>query len=244
MESVKILLTNGTPGSGKSTLSLALALFLSKGIERKRPDELFPIPTLFDCSSNTHIYNKRVTELENNSNIVPPFEILPLDITKESLFNNSIDLILKRDAAYIFNLPDSISQSKLFQLILISDFIICPFILTDTGIYETAQFILFVKKAVQIYKDKGYQIDPKIFLIPNMVPASGIDPHIAETWDVKTKIFLPFCRITSNIQWRDNLLNEMKTTEWTNECNALFKEPLTKIASSINDKYRERRGGK
>lgn len=230
MGSVKILIANRTSGSGKTTLSIALAFHLHNTFIDHNLQ-----PLIFDCSDHQFLFSKRQLELEKNKEAVPSFQILTLPLSNRKLFENNIDLISKHDGAYIFDVSAEIQNSDLFNLVYVSDVILCPFVLTDTGIYETAKFVHFIKKAVQTFKNKGFSKDPPIILIPNMVPENGIDPHISEYWEEKTKAFIGICKTTPNVPWANNLLKIMSTTKPIRLMEEIFKAPFQSLMPYITN---------
>lgn len=234
MESVKILIANKTIGSGKSTIGLALADY----IYNQSTENLLQ-PILFDCSDSLHIYNKRLNELEETKHRIPPYEIIPLSLYEDKLLGNTLDLILEREAVYIFDVSSTISEPLLFRLLFFTDIILCPFVMTDKGKTETNEFISFIRKSLKVFKTKGFDRDPTIIMMPNMVRASGIESHITDYCNEISSSLLPFCEFTSNIIWRDNLLNDLSTTEWFMEFQDMFDNPFEQINNHITRVYRD-----
>lgn len=233
MKSVKILIANKTMGSGKSTLGIALANYIYNQIE-----QINLPPTLFDCSETLHSYNKCLKELEINNIHIPPYEIIPLPIYKDSLLHNTMDIIQNRDALYIFDLPTNTNENSLFRLLFSVDIVICPLILSDKGIFETREFVSFINKSLKIFHKQGFLKKLTIIIIPNMVPKNGVDPHINNLWNEKVSSFLTSSIITPNICWRDNLFNEIPTGEWFTEFQNIFGEPFKIIYDQISLIYK------
>lgn len=234
MESVKILLANGTMGSGKTTLSLALANYictLSK-------DEKY-IPTLFDCSDLQILVEKRKKELETNPKQCPSYEILSLPTGNYHLLDKSLDKIFEREAIYLFDVPTSVSQSFLMQLLWDCDIIICPLLLTDSGIYETRCFISFVFNAFKIFKKHGKDKVPEIILIPNMTSVTGCTENIKEFWEQKTSSFRSNCIITPDILWEDNFLNIISTIDIRTIPHKLIEPSFKIIHERIIDVFKK-----
>lgn len=234
MESVKILIANTTMGSGKSTLSLALAHYINN-----QPAEDSLTPILVDCSDTRFICNKRNNELNSFQGKIPPFEILSLPVDKQVLFTNSINLIFNRDAIYLFDLPSETSQTDFIKFIPYTDFLLIPFIMTYSGICDTARFLLFIKKSILLFNKKKIK-GPEIILIPNMIPREGMDPAMCEYWAKKKELFSTVSAITPEIKWRDNLMMDLSTIIWHKEFQNLFSGAFNLIYNNIDSLYKER----
>lgn len=236
MESVKILFANKTIGAGKSTLCAALANYIIN-----KADENFSLPPIvLDCGNNLFLLNKRNKEINNKSK-VPPYEILPLAVHKDTLFTNSINLVSNREAIYLFDISTRIEQTELVRLIQPADIVICPFILSEDSIFDTADFVLFVKKTDTILIKSGYKKDPsRIILIPNMVDETETERELVDFWEVKKKMFENICVLADNIQWRGDLLEDISTinTDFPIEFQDLMGRQLDIIMNVIKEIYK------
>lgn len=241
MESVKILITNNTRSCGKSTLSLALACHICE------ESSFEPIQTtLFDCSEIPTLFNKRKEDeqlREENQSKVGPYEILSLPMQNESLYRNTLDSINYRKAAYIFDLPYNCTEPDLFQLTYYADIIICPLIISAEGIGKTEKTLEFISNSVNVFREiEKEKTIPEFFIVPNMVRPSWNNPNISQFWKQISNI--KECKVTPNIPWRENLLNELSTYDKVNDFDEIFAPAFEPIYESIKKIYHNHYDGK
>lgn len=234
MGNVKIIFANENPNSGKSTLCLAFANYISS-INKCSVD-------IFDCDYNSPLFFKREDELniqkilksEDTLTNVNQLNIIPFCLSNGySLFNLLSDINV-RDGYFFFDIPSVISPIKYLQLLLIADFVICPVTLTIESILNTASFLLFIER-FKVKTEKEYKkTDLKVIIVPNMISEKFITNNIKDIWDSKLEIFNRHSKVAPGIPWVDNFFKEMSSryNNLSDSCSGSFSYMLNLINSN------------
>lgn len=203
MTNVKIIFIADIPSTGKSTLCLLLTSFFR---------ELdFPV-SLFDCDPKQTLFKKRENERENDPNRLKdkyPIVSLP-NLSDISLFHILGEL--NKNVSYsFFDLPPSFPMKDYLRLIVESDVIVSPFILTAESLCQTAKLTRTLIKIKEEFA-RRQDFEPKFqhILVPNMFTPETGNKEILDYWETKKPLFAKVANLSPAIGWNKDLLEKQK----------------------------------
>lgn len=182
-QNVIITFANQKGGTGKSTLCALLAHYLTLMglqvfvVDADRQQTL---------SQLRRLNVKGQTSVENSPHATVPagrkpdkryinllegklWEVEPLVIRDAQQTEQYMAQLRQRQGVILVDSPGSLTENGIIPLLLLSDFICCPFVYEMGTLLSTAQFLVFVEKLRNRYPDF---MKTKVNLIPNKFKAT------------------------------------------------------------------------
>ena len=226
MPNIKIIFLNDSPQSGKTTICLLLASYLSKS----------GIPlAIFDCDPKHPLYKKGEKERENDPlKLELKFPIISIPTLTDSSLYYILKEISRNDGYYIFDLPASLPMSEYLRLVAEADVIISPFIFTPESLHNTAKLVLSLSK-IKGGLQTGKNIKPHFnhIIIPNMLSPERVDPEMTDYWENKKYAFTKITEVAPSIGWHDNLFESQSCILPRTDIIDLCKDTLDFIQDGL-----------
>lgn len=210
-----MIITFGTQkgGSGKTTLAIAFANYLTPITERTTH--------VYDFDFQKSFYNKWLDDEEFNNRFEKIYEVTLIDDDKPISLDEIIAMKMDDDV-HIFDLAGTL-DNKYTDLLVYSDIIVIPFEYSDVSMKSTLVFNN-VLNLIEFQGDKVF-VRSKFDMGFNYPNQEIMDETISH-----------FGTLLQNSIYKRNCLQVMNTRKLTSDQKKAVKPTLTELIETINDK--------
>lgn len=197
-----IAVANQKGGAGKSTLCMLLANYLH---------DIFGVRVgaIIDTDFQKSIVKKRESdikrlegaELDKDKEVkYPSYQVVSFLLSNREQIPAFIRQLRNTGHSYIIDTPGTLSENGLITILMLADFILCPFDYDDLTLSATTEFLMFYNKFKEkIQNESGVEIKTRIIMVPCRRPPQKGTKTEKDIWALVKDAFAKLYDITPEI---------------------------------------------
>lgn len=235
-ESKIIVFANQKGGVGKSSLCMAFANYLSTSPRIKETGIEFG--GVIDTDYQRTIIKQREQDMKNaeGTELKPMYNVISFNLDNYNGIPSLINRLRNSGKYYLIDTPGRLDHKGITTLLMLADFIVCPFRYDTKTIASTTKFLLYWQSMMaRIENQNCRQLNTKMILVPNHIDNRTGNKKEKDFWNAVNIQYSKIGILTDRITYMADM-GRINTLSWVGKQQNLVENAFETIINYLTDK--------